>query len=148
MVALGGGELLGQPVDRRGRGGDDLLDARGHRGLEHVEGAVDQHVHRQPRLFGALRDADGGLMEHDVDALHHLVDQPPVADVALDDRHAPLAASRLEVLPPAADEVVEHDDFRGGFGHQVGDVRADQAGAAGDENSLVRHSATLPLDRV
>ena len=44
----------------------------------------------------------------------------------------------LEVLAAAAHEVVEHDDLGHRFGDQaVGDVRADQAGAAGDQHATV-----------
>ena len=82
MVALGGRELLGQAVDRGGRGGDHLADAVPLGRLEHVEGAVDQHLEGQPGLLGALGDADRGLVEDHVVAPGHVVDKVAVSDVA------------------------------------------------------------------
>ena len=55
------------------------------RGLQHVEGAVGEHLEREPRLLRALRDADGRLMEDDIDAVHRLGQQRAVTNVALDD---------------------------------------------------------------
>ena len=86
VVVLGGREVLGQAVDRGRRGGDDLADVRVDGRLEHVEGAVDEHLEREPRLLGALRDAQRGLVEDDVDAARELAHERAVADVALDDR--------------------------------------------------------------
>ena len=54
------------------------------RGLDHVEGAVDEHLERQSRLLGALGDPDGGLVEDQVAAARHVVHEVAVADVALD----------------------------------------------------------------
>ncbi len=60
----------------------------------------------------------------------------------------PEAMRRLEVLPAAAREVVEDDDLLEALGDQsVGDVRSDQAGAAGDQRSCVGHEFGL-VDRV
>ena len=128
MVVLGGRERLGQPVDRRRRGGDHLADAGRDGRLDHVEGAVDQHLEREPRLLGALRDADGGLVEDHVDARHEAADTAPVADVALDQRDVPVRPRPRQVLAAAADEVVEHDDLGdAGPDELVGDRGADQA---------------------
>ena len=53
-----------------------------------------------------------------------------------------------EVLAPAAHEVVEDDDLAVGLAavdQQVDDVRADEAGAAGDQNALVDVAMTSLL---
>ena len=69
VVVLVGGELSGEAVDRRRGGGDQLAHAGRRRGLDHVEGAVDEHLEREARLLGALGDPDRRLVEDDVDAL-------------------------------------------------------------------------------
>ena len=54
-------------------------------GLEHGEGAVDEHLEREPRLLGALGDPDRGLVEDQVGALGDVVHEVEVAQVALDE---------------------------------------------------------------
>ena len=62
-----------------------------------------------------------------------------VADVALDDLDVAVGRGPGEVLAAAADEVVEHDHLaRLLRDHQVGDVRADHAGAARDQYARPR----------
>ena len=90
---------------------------------------------RQARVLGALRDADGGLVEDDVDALHRLGQQRAVADVASTSATGPVRSGAGEVVVPAADEVVERRRSRRTLVDQpVDDVRADQPGAAGDQD--------------
>ena len=64
VVVFAGGEHLGEPVDRRRRRGDDLAHVRVRRRFDDVERAVDEHLEPEARVFGDLRDADGGLVEH------------------------------------------------------------------------------------
>ena len=53
-------------------------------------------------------------------------------------RTIPDASASREVFPPAADEVVEHDDLgRSGVDELIDDGRADGAGAAGDQAPAV-----------
>ena len=105
--------MVGQPVHGRGGGGDDLADARVGSGFDDLVGAVDQDLEGQPRLGRALGDPDGGLVEHDIDPAHQPPHQAGVADVALVQAH-PAGRQRLrQVLPAAADEVVQHDDLAG-----------------------------------
>ncbi len=145
VVVLAGRELLGEAVDRRGRRGDDLahlgLDGR----LEHVVRAVDEHLEREPRLLRALRDADRGVMEEHVDAGHQLVHERPVADVALDELDGAVGARPVEVLPPPADEVVQHDDLVRAGEHQLVDhVGPDRPAAPGHEDLAdTAHSRSL-----
>ena len=108
-----------------------------HGRLEHVERSGGHHVDGGSRVVGALGDPQRGLMEHDVDALHRLGERRPVADVA-DRRVRPrrLAIADVEVLAAAAHEVVEHDDrVDAGLEGLVGDRRADEPGAAGDQDA-------------
>ena len=95
--------------------------------LEDVERAVDQHLEREPRLLGALGDADRGLVEDDVDAAVSVGDQVAVADVALDEPDRPVRIAQARFAAPAADEVVEDDDLaRRRRDELVGDRRADR----------------------
>src|SRR5690606_6266933 len=84
MVLFGGGVNVGGAQHRGGGGGDDFLNAGVHCGFEHVEGAGGENVMGKTRFFGALGDADCGLVEENVDAGHGLGDFGSVADVALD----------------------------------------------------------------
>ena len=133
VVALGGGEPVGHAVDR-GRGSrHDLGDLGLHGLLCHVERAIDQDFEGQTRILGALRDADGGLMEDDVDTLHDFGEELAVADVAFDHGDEAARNGASDVFSSAPDEVIEDDDFfRRALNQQVGDVGADQAGATGN----------------
>jgi len=86
-------------------------------------------------------------VEHDVRATRQAVDECGVADVALVDLDALAAHGAREVLAAAADEVVDDDDAGGAcFERLVGDVGADEAGAAGDEDAgAVEVGLTSPL---
>ena len=65
------------------------------------------------------------------------VHQLAVADIALDQPDRPARHAPLEVFRPAAHHVVERDDLDAALvAQQVDDMRADKAGAAGDQNAL------------
>ncbi len=52
-------------------------------------------------------------------------------------RTGPRASARLEIFRPSSDHVVERDDFDATLvAQEVDDMRADEAGAAGDQNSF------------
>ena len=103
-----GGEGFREPV-HGGRGrGHDPAHTRLQSGLDHVVGAVDHHLEGDARFRGALGDPQRCLVEDDVDVAGQLVHQLAVADVALDQPHRAVGQRPGEVLPPAADEVVEH----------------------------------------
>ena len=143
VVRLRGRERLGQPVDRRRRRGDDLGDLVAHGGLEHVVGAVDHHVLGQPGLLRALRDADGRLVEDDVDALGQLVDERAIADVSVDHLHGAVGLGPCEVVAPPPDEVVQDHDVAGaGLDDEITQVRSDRAGAARDQDTGATQRST------
>jgi hypothetical protein len=76
-------------------------------------------------------------VEDDVDAAHQLAHERRVADVALDDLDVAVGQRPGQVLAAAAHEVVEHDDLaRLLLDDEVGDVRADHAGAARDQHAI------------
>ena len=78
----------------------------------------------------------GGVDDH-VDALDELAHEPPVADVAVDERQARVREDVGEVLEVARiGERVERDDLVGRLRQQVADeVRGDEPRAARDEDS-------------
>ena len=79
-------------------------------------------------------------MEDDVDVAGQLVHQLAVADVALDQPDRAVGERPGEVLPPAADEVVEHHHLPHPCPDElVGDVRAHGAPSAGDQSALTVH---------
>ena len=102
---------------------------------------------RQPRALRAVRDPDGGLVKDDVDPVHRLEDQAGVTDVTLDDADLPRRHRRFEILHPAPREVVEDDDLLEALGYQaVGDVRADESGAARDQCACIGHAVSCPAE--
>jgi hypothetical protein len=70
----------------------------------------------------------------DLDAARGGVHALVRAQLALDD----LDVQPLEIAPVAGGEIVEHTDVVAALDERVDEVRADEAGAAGDE-SLHRH---------
>jgi hypothetical protein len=58
-----------------------------------------------------LRDPYRRLVEHHVDVLHQPRYEAAIANVALDDANRSGGQRRRQVLTPAADKVVEHDNF-------------------------------------
>ena len=102
--------------------------------LQHVERAVRQHFKGQPRVFGALGDADGGLVEHQVGAAGEVINRVPVPDVCLIQAHARIGQGISQVGAAPADQVVQHAHLpRSGVEQLVNDRRADGSGAAGDQ---------------
>ena len=119
-MLLGGGKAVGGPEDGGGGGGDHLAHLCGHGGFEHVEGAGGQHIMGEARTFGALGDADGGLMEHDIDTGHGFSQQLGIANITGDDGEGRHGVGEGQVLDPPTDEVVVDDDFgRGLIGDKV-----------------------------
>ena len=78
-------------------------------------------------------DTDGGLVQHEVDAALHPGARVEVGDVAFDEVEA---LEVFEVLPPAGREVVDAAHGVAFVEQHPGDVRADEAGDAGDRAGL------------
>ena len=76
-------------------------------------------------------------MEHDIDPAHQPPHQAGVADVALFQAHSAGRQHLRQVLPAAADEVVQHDDLAGTRRNElIDDRRADRARSSGDQAAL------------
>lgn len=74
-------------------------------------------------------------MEDVVAALREVVDELAIADVALDELEAPGLLCLGDVVPRAADEVVDDADLlRAPREELIGDVRAHEARSAGHED--------------
>ena len=114
-----------------------------HGGVEHVLGPADHHVDRALRRVRAVGHAQRRLMEHEIDAARRAIDRGGVADVGPDHRQASGVECGAEMLDPALDEVVEHDDpGRTGGQDLVGDVRADESRPAGDQDVCPAEKST------
>src|SRR5262249_3173002 len=109
VMSLGGGEVLGCPVDRGGGGVDDLAHAGGDGGLEDVEGTLHEDVDALPRPLGTERDSQGRLVKDVVAAGNRSRHRLPITDVSLQQPQAPgrLGQRCGQVFVAAADEVVQ-----------------------------------------
>ena len=112
---------------------DRLLEARAV--LEHVLGALHVRQQRVARLLDDQADADGsGQVVDDVAAVHELADHGLRED-RVDDEVEPVALAEMEdVRLLARREVVEGEDLATLVEEELGEVRADEAGAAGDQS--------------
>jgi hypothetical protein len=130
---LGRGDPLRLAVEGAAGGGEDDARAHGPRRLEHLDGAAHVHVGVEPRVV------DG----HAHVGLRGQVQRRLRAEVAEQRAHAVAVAdvglleARLggHALALAGGEVVDHADIVPAREQRVGDVRADEAGTAGDEGA-------------
>ena len=105
-------------------------------GFEHLDRADEVHV---GVVVGPVdRHADVGLGGEvnagvGTNALEEGAEGGAVADVSLDER-----GLRRDVLPPSAREVVDHVNLVSPRDEGVGDVRADEACPAGDDDAHIR----------
>ena len=126
-------------VDLVGRDVDEPVHAGPPRSLEEGEGAL--HVRRDERA--GVRDrpvhvALGREVDHRVDLLHQFPDEGRVADVAADEEVARVGREVREVRGVArVGQGVQVDDRAVGVARELvaHEVRADEAGAAGDEEA-------------
>ena len=129
-------------VDRAARRGEDDRRFVASGGLEHVDGADDVDPGVQAGICHSLSDVHlSGEMKDAVrtEFVDDLVELRRDGDVAFDERSTRLERL-VEVLPTPGREVVD-DEHLGSTGRQlVGEVGADEAGAAGHESAhLSRH---------
>ena len=144
-----GRKLLGQPVDRRRGSRDNLADAGVGGRLDDFVGPVDQDLQGQPRLGGALRDPDGGLVEHHVHPAHQPSAPGPVSRMSPSTtRTRPEASACARFSRLAADEVVQDDDLVCASRDELVDDRgSDGAGSAGDQAALSFYHYVLSVIR-
>lgn len=155
LDALGDRHLLDEAVHGGGGGEDELLAALLHEQVEEVAGAGEVVVVVLDRHFDALADGlvagevdagvEGELLEDDGEGV--VVQQ---VDVAEDDlvRLAGEAGHALERLLRGVGEVV-HDHRSHALVHHLQDgVRADVAGAAGDEDILHGAVGRVAVEKV
>ena len=98
---------------------------------QHVEGAHDVRLDRLDRVVLVVHRRRGAGQVVD------LVDlgEERLADVVPQQLEARMVEQVLDVVPPAGEEVVQADDVVALGQQPVAEMRADEAGAAGDEDS-------------
>ena len=128
---LAGRSLTARPVDRGRRGEDDPAHPLVAGGEQDVQRALDVDRARGERVLNRARyRAERAEVEDDLGAADGVVDPLVAAELALDD----LDREPVEVRPRAGREVVEHPHLVAGGEQRPHEVRADEAGAAGDED--------------
>ena len=134
------GKRAAVAVDRRGGRRDDARDARVARGEQNVQRSLDVDRRRGERvLHRARHGAERSLVEDDLDALDGRVDALVGAEVALD--HLDVVEELGEVLAAAGGEVVEHPHGVAAGEQRANEIRADEPGAARDENLPPAHDS-------
>ena len=119
-------------VDLGGRGDQHAL-AEAVAVLEHDLGAAQVRDERLHRLLDDQPHADRrGEVVDDVALVDELVDDRPVQHRVDDEVEVRAVAEMLDVVERSGREVVEHPDLVAFVEQQLGEVRADEAGAAGD----------------
>ena len=144
------GTLAVDAIDGGGGGDGDLPDAVEPRGLQEIHRALDidalvkgglLEAGPHPRARGEVDD----LVE--AHAAEQLVQRGAVGQVAVDEFEGPgeglevAEVALLEARVVEGIEVVERPDRVAGMQQPLADVRADETGAAGDQEV---HAATLP----
>src|SRR5262249_29887462 len=129
--------LAGVAVDFR-RGGDQDTLAEAGAVLEHVLGALNVGQQRVPRLLDDQTGADpGGKWVADVALVDELRDDRGREDRPEDRGEGGSLLEGRDIRARARREVVEHEALRAGIEEKLREVRADEAGAAGDEDFRV-----------
>jgi hypothetical protein len=140
-------KILG--IDASGGGEDRPLDAGPFRGPE--DRPVEDQVGRAFDLVQidiAASTMIGRIVEDVVHASDGLGRHSGVEQVALGELDAPCVDQVLDVLDPPARQIVDHADLGPAPDEPLGEVRADERGAAGDDGALTRpieHSPRAPL---
>ena len=105
-----------------------------------VERPAHVHVKRRARVFVTLQKPQGGEVEDSVGAVERALQNVRLENIAADvaNPDAPVAQRAVEVGLPAAHEIVIDQDLPDiGLDQLVHGMRADQAGAADDDDFLV-----------
>ncbi len=129
---LGDGDGIGIAIDGGGGGEDELADARLDHGGEQGERAAGVVGEVKLRGAGGFADGDvGGEMDDGVDSLRR---EDAREGSGVGEREM-VEGDAGDVVAVAAGEVVDNDGVEAAFLEQVRGVRADVAGAAGDEDA-------------
>ncbi len=126
-------------IDGGGRGIHQAPHALLHACFHHVERAAHVDVERATRKFVTLQQPERRQVEHPVGAVKRGLQDVGLHDVPadLEDTHARVAQRAREVLDPATDEIVVHDDLAYVLLHKmVHGVRADETGPADYDDLL------------
>ena len=130
-------QLPARPVDGRRRREDDAAHLFVARGEQDVQRPLDVDRARRERILHRARHrAERAEVVDGLRPAHGVVHTLVAAQLALDD----LDVEAVEVRAVAGGEVVEHAHLVAALEQRADEVRADEAGAAGDEDA--RHQAT------
>ena len=117
---------------------DDTSDTVATGGLEYPQGATDVHLVIERGDLDASRNAaQGGLVEHDLGAREGTVEDGVVANGAAE--HFGSRSGAGEVGLASVGEVVDDPHRGSAFDERVGEMAADESGAAG-------HAHCVPLE--
>jgi hypothetical protein len=133
-------QLFRLAISRRRRGEEHALHARFFRGIEDVHRTVDVGRVTLDRVLDALgHRPERAFVEHDLDAGARFRDGLAIPDIAGDALDLGLVGDPVEVLPVTSRQVVEDTHVLAGSDERRDQVRADEACAAGNEISSLRH---------
>ena len=141
-ILLGEGHFLVHAVDGGAAGKDELLHAVALAGLQQVEGALDIGVDVELRLFdGGPHASTGRQVDHGVILAlgKHLFHRGRVTQVAIGHADAILKAGDIVALDGRVIiiiEIVNDSNLEAGGQKALDGVGSDEAGSAGDKNSL------------
>ena len=133
LLRLGARQGPGVAVDRRRRGVDDAAHVLVARREQDVQRPLDRDRARRQRILHRARHRrQRALVEDELDAANRVVDALVAAQLPLDDLDVVLQPG--EVRAVAGGEVVEHANGVAALEERANEVRADEAGSAGDED--------------
>lgn len=113
------------------RGEDETPDARQSSGVEKAQSLGDVDVEGPERIADRVGDAGpGGEMDHAVDASNRARDRGPILERRADE----IVGHAVEVGGLPDREVVEDPDPITPLDQETDERRADEAGAAGDQD--------------
>ncbi|MNM78171.1 hypothetical protein D3C81_900620 [compost metagenome] len=136
------GALAILPVDRRTGGEQHALNALFTHGLAQIEGADEVAlVGRYRVIHRSLHRRHSGQMRHRLAAPHRFTQASGVGDIAFEQLHR-----RRQILALAGGQVVQHPHLEALCQQGIGQMRADEAGAAGDEDRFFRSGRDISHD--
>ena len=138
------GKFIRQAITRRGRHIDQPLHPGLTRRFKRGDGAVDVGMVIAQRMLDAGHHiGERGDMEHPIDILEMGRRIGVIGDIHLVKAERGIVAASVEIFRPAGGEIVEDGDIMAVAEQSVGNVTADESGAAGNETFHVSGALLL-----